>query len=662
MIALLKRGSARIVRVFTSKRSDESSLETPANWLKDWFGGNPSASGIRVNADNAITSCAVYSAVLLISQSIASLPLILYRRLPNGGKERATKHPLYRLLHDDPHPELTSFEWRETKQGHLCLRGKAYSQIVRDGTGTPTMLVPLHPDRINIKRAPDGKLVYEYSPPDGPVRIFMEDEMFHLRGFGSDGINGISPITLFREGIGLTLAAEEHGARLFGNAAIPGGVLQSPEELSDEAYERMKKSWHEAHGGLSNAHKTAILEKNTTWNKIGLTAEDSQFLQTREFQVTEIARMFRVPPHKIGDLKRATFSNIESQAREFVMDSLLPWLRRWESRLNKSILSEADRASGLFFEFLIEGFLRGNMKERTQAFHTQRNDGIINQNEWREKENMNPVKGGEVYLVNGNMVPIDEAGKPVQREKTGQRQSKLGQKQRAVEIRKERSLEARSRLAVSFRPVFHEATNKVMRKEIKALKNAVQKKPESFSSFIDKFYIDERLYIRDAYSAPIRSIFEAVKGEIKEELQVRYEDDSKTYLENYLKGVADRHIDESLVILREAIDRGDDGNLADRVDIKLNLFADLRAEKISEHESIRAINAFSRAIYSASRVSHLVWIGGALDGKRINIDENFIDEGALVSANGNDKEVRATKKIAHPPLDIGDLLSMITPG
>lgn len=393
------------------QRSQITTLKDPAKWLVDWFGGSMSATGVQVTPASSRRVTAVWAAIKLISEDLASLPIFVYKRRPDGkGRDKQLQNPLHRLLHDQPNPWQTSLEWREMMQGHALLRGNAFSEIFYDGRGGIKSLLPRHPDRMRVYDiSQDGigeqPLVYEYQPATGPRRFLFMDEVFHLKGLSDDGLVGMSPISECREALGLTIGTEDYAARYFGNYANPGGVLSHPKTLSKEARERLKTAWDQKHTGIENAHKVAVLEEGLTWSAIGVKPQDSQLLESRKFQVTEIARLFRIPPHKIGDLERATFTNIEQQSIDYVVSTLRPWLVRWEQRLGVSLLTQKERADGLFIEFNVDGLLRGDISSRYQAYSTGRQWGWLSANDVRSMENMNPREdpGGDAYHEPLNM-------------------------------------------------------------------------------------------------------------------------------------------------------------------------------------------------------------------------------------------------------------------
>lgn len=359
-----------------------------------------------VSGDAALYSVPVYACVRILSETIASLPLLLYRRLPTGGKERTTNHELARLLHDQPNPDMSAFELREALVGHLCLWGNAYAEIQRDKRGRIEAIWPLRPDKMRVIRTPEIGLVYVYTLPDGTPKPFPGRQIWHIRGMSSNGVTGYSPIDLAAQSIGLYKQTETYGAKFFANDSRPGGVLQTSKALTPEAAERLKEGWDAAHRGSSNAWRVAVLEEGMSWQQVGIPPQNAQFLETRKFQITEIARLFRVPPHMLADLERATFSNIEHQAIEFVTHTIRPWLVRIEQSIMRALIAE-DEQDTVFAEHLIDGLLRGDIASRYAAYSTGRQGGWLSVDEIREKENMNPLPdgAGQEYLTPLNMTP-----------------------------------------------------------------------------------------------------------------------------------------------------------------------------------------------------------------------------------------------------------------
>lgn len=385
-------------------------------------------SGKTVNERTAMQSAAVYACVRILSEAIAGLPLHVYQYRMDGSKERIPQHPIYYLLHNEPNPEMTSFVFRETLMSHLLLWGNAYAQILRNGRGQPIALYPLLPNRMEVSRAANGELVYTYrrdfeesrlNPNSGTVTL-RRDEILHIPGLGFDGLIGYSPIAMAKNAIGMSLATEEYGASFFANGANPGGVLEHPGVIKD--IQRVKDSWNSAYQGSGNAHRIAVLEEGMKFQAIGIPPEQAQFLETRKFQINEIARIFRIPPHMVGDLEKSSFSNIEQQSLEFVKYTLDPWVVRWEQSLQQSLLLPSEKNS-IFIKFNVDGLLRGDYQSRMNGYAVGRQNGWLSANDIRELEDMNRIpaeEGGDLYLVNGNMLPLSQAGNFYKKEANGQ--------------------------------------------------------------------------------------------------------------------------------------------------------------------------------------------------------------------------------------------------
>ena len=383
-----------------------------------------STSGKRVNERSSMQMTAVYSCVRILSEAVAGLPLHMYRYTDNGGKEKAAEHPLYFLLHDEPNPEMTSFVFRETLMTHLLLWGNAYSQIIRNGKGEVIALYPLMPDRMNVERDSKGQLYYEYtvSMDDAPTVkgstvILPPSEVLHIPGLGFDGLVGYSPIAMAKNAIGMAIACEEYGAKFFANGAQPSGVLEHPGTLKDPS--RVRESWQSTFGGSHNANKVAVLEEGMKYTPISISPEQAQFLETRKFQINEIARIFRVPPHMVGDLEKSSFSNIEQQSLEFVKYTLDPWVSRWEQSMARSLLTPEEKKQ-YFMKFNVDGLLRGDYQSRMNGYAVGRQNGWMSANDIRELENLDRIPeelGGDLYLINGNMMPLSMSGAAYQKGK-----------------------------------------------------------------------------------------------------------------------------------------------------------------------------------------------------------------------------------------------------
>ena len=394
---------------------DKPQNRTAGSGYAFYFGGT--TSGKAVTERSAMQMTAVYSCVRILAEAVAGLPLHLYRYKEDGGKEKALDHPLYNLLHDEPNPEMSSFVFRETLMTHLLLWGNAYAQIIRNGKGEVIALYPLMPNRMVVDRDTKGRLYYQYttSTEDAPtmkgVTVNLPpSDVLHVPGLGFDGLVGYSPIAMAKNAIGMAIACEEYGAKFFANGAAPGGVLEHPGTIKDP--QRVRESWQSTFGGSANSNKIAVLEEGMKYTPIGISPEQAQFLETRKFQVNEIARIFRVPPHMVGDLEKSSFSNIEQQSLEFVKYTLDPWVIRWEQTIHRSLLLP-DEKSQYFVKFNLEGLLRGDYQSRMNGYAIGRQNGWMSANDIRELENLDRIPaedGGDLYLINGNMLPLKDAG------------------------------------------------------------------------------------------------------------------------------------------------------------------------------------------------------------------------------------------------------------
>lgn len=374
-------------------------------------------SGKTVNERTAMQTTAVYACVRILAETIASLPLHTYKYTENG-KEKATEHQIYNLLSDEPNPEMTSFVFRETLMSHLLLWGNAYAQIIRDGRGKVIALYPLLPNKMTVNRGSNGEIYYIYSRYsdenpniEGYGQVYLQnDEVLHIPGLGFDGLVGYSPIAMAKNAVGMSIACEEYGASFFANGANPGGVLEHPGVVKDPA--RVRDSWNSVYQGTGNAHKVAVLEEGMKFQSIGIPPEQAQFLETRKFQINEIARLFRIPPHMVGDLDKSSFSNIEQQSLEFVKYTLDPWVIRWEQAMKKALLLPGEKKD-YFIKFNVDGLLRGDYQSRMNGYSIGRQNGWLSSNDIRELENLNKIPeelGGDLYLINGNMTKLADAG------------------------------------------------------------------------------------------------------------------------------------------------------------------------------------------------------------------------------------------------------------
>ncbi|MGQ3212997.1 MAG: phage portal protein [Shinella sp.] len=370
---------------------------TMEEWARLQGGGAESKTGVMVSSESALRYTTVLICVRVLAESVASLPCILYKRRADGGKDRATDHPLYKVLHDQANSWNTAFEYSEGTMVNLAMRGNGYSYVERNKRGQTIGIVPLNPDGVTITQAFDWSPKYEATMPDNSKAKLSAKEMHHIRGPLPKGYVGRSMISLAREAVGLGLAAEHFSAHLYANGVKPTGVLEHPGKIGFEATENLRTQFANKYAGVSNGGKPLLLEEGMKWTSMSITPKDAEFISSRKFQRSEIAGIFRIPLHLVGDLERSTNNNIEHQSLEFIIHSIRPWLIRWEQAINRDLLTQEDRDNGYFCEFLMDAMLRGDTKSRYEAYASAIQNKWMNANEARIKENMNPREGGDVF-------------------------------------------------------------------------------------------------------------------------------------------------------------------------------------------------------------------------------------------------------------------------
>lgn len=407
-------------RIWNTASTSISDLLNPKKWLISALsGGRLTTSGEHVSPESAMTLSAYFACLRCISEDVGKLPLIVYKEVKPRGRERLINSPIYNLLKTKPNNEMSSISFRETLQHWAMGWGNGYAEIVRDGGGVAREMYPIHPSRVTVIRDTSGEILYRVRPSidlqTGAAtgkgdRYLRPDEMFHLHGLGKAGIDGYSIAGLAAESLGVGLAAQKFGAAFFGNGTSVGGILSHPGKLSDPAIEKLKKAWNEAHQGAGNAHGLAVLEEGLKYDRTSIPPEDAQFIETRQFSVEDVCRWFRVPPHKIQHLLRATFSNIEQQSIEYVVDCLMPWLERWEQEIKRKLIGENE--TEVYAKHLINGLMRGDQAARAAFYKALFEMGALSPNDIRELEDMNPIEDGDNYYVQLNLTTLKNAGQP----------------------------------------------------------------------------------------------------------------------------------------------------------------------------------------------------------------------------------------------------------
>jgi len=595
------------------------------NWANfDAFQGEETSSGVRLTDDNIIGIPAVFACVRVLSESIASLPLITYERQPDGNKNRAKNFSLYNILHSSPNPLMTAFELREMIVGHLSLRGNAYCYIERD-SGEVVALWPLNPN--NIKVEIKGRDLIYIHQTDGDEKKYRSEDILHIRGLSSDGIIGYSPLSVFRDTFGAAKAVGNYADNYFKNDASPGGILTTAHDLGDSA-EDLRKAWNAGFKGTGNKHKVAILGGELKWQAVGVSPQDSQMIESQKFSVIQIARIFRVPLNLIMDYDRSTYSNVTEQNRSFLVHTLMPWLMRIEQSIYRSLLTEQEKKK-YFVEHLTHNFLRANTKERFEAYQIARQTGFLSVNEIRKFENMNAVEGGDIYEV-----------KQLEPQKKSLRSMTRG-------------IDNRDQVVENFKPLILDAAAQVVSRESIQVKRAIEKHEKgrdvpSMREWLNNFYTEIAPdFITQKMEPVLRAFALAIQKESETEIKAE-RDDLSGFIEKHISHYTQAHSDASLSqLLGQLEEKG-----LDAVETRVDEWAaeNHRAEKIANDQTVKTSNLIFSAvafgagykIMSNTRGKSCPWCE-QLSGKIIGRGEPMLKAGDWESSKGEFMTVRRPK-------------------
>lgn len=679
-------------------------LDESTGRIRSVFGAYSSSSGVSVDERRALSWSALDAAVQIVATTIATLPMGVKRRL-DRGREDMRDHSLWRVLSERPNPEQSPVEFWETYVSNIMLWGNGLAKIVYED-GQITEVWPLNPDRVRIlRRKGDAKLIYQVTLPSSAVHprqterkqnLFAE-EVFHTRGFAPSGIIGSSLADKHRETIGLGLVTERYVAQFFGQGATPGGVLEVDDTLSDAAHKRMKDDWNAEHGGWENSHGVAILEEGAKFRAIMADPEKAQATELRKLNITEASRITRVPPHMLAELSRATFSNIEQQSLNFIIHTIRPWQVRIEKRAALDLLREAERRSGVFVKINTEGLLRGDSKARANFYNTLVNIGALSPNEVREKEDMNPVEGGDQRFVPLNMVPLSEAGGMPTDERarllaaeSGALPRLEGREVAALQPPAEhRAVRERQRLIQRIGPTIGDAMERMVRGEVRNLRGQADRlltgdDPSTFLAWMRDYYFgneDELVGEADAgdghpefirrvvgpvFATYIPQVVDAAAAEVGEAMP---ENERSRWVDSYVTKFARRYSASSRrqlqKELREAATEPDTSPRA-KLDQRTGEWlegggeARPRAERWAKGEANRANNATMRQMAMAAGLS-LVWVSvgescpfcNELDGTRVGTRSPFLEQGQQFQPAGAESALSPRDAVLHPPIHDG---------
>jgi len=646
--------------------------------------GQSSTAGVSVGPDNAMRYVTVWACIRLLAESIAQMPIHLYRKLPDGSKQRIGDIPLADILCAAPNSWQTAFEYIEFVVTALCLRGNHYAFINRLGSGQLAELIPLLPQGTSLIRK-GYEISYRVTFEDGSIEILPQEKIHHVRGLSLDGFTGVSPITFQRNAIGLGMAAENHGAHLFRNGAMPAGTLSHPAQLTDEAYKRIKKSWQETHGGEKQGG-VAVLEEGLKFDKITMSNEDAQYLEVRQFQRTEICSIYRVPPHMIGDLTKSSFSNITQQSLEMVKYTFLPWVRRLESAISRDLLTPQDRKRGLYVEFLVSGLERADIEQRYRSYNIGIMSGILSPNECRTMENRNPRPGGDIYLAPLNMVDSTEGmpkaggendpdneegqgGDPPQlktKSITGAVPALLGK----APVTK--GVLAREQLRETFAPRFLALAKALVLHETGELRKALAEElagssqlGRSFAVRMETIYRQLPDYIRNQFLGLMREYAVAVRKAALVEIDSDHEiepDLLAKFVEEILVSFTSRHIGSSEGQLAAIINEAVLEDLPEEIEKRLAEWDATRPEKIAGREPVQQESAVSRFVWMSAGIAKLQWqrrgakscpFCQALNGKIVGIGEPFLGEGDFTPEGHEASALKVRGPKLHAPIHKG---------
>lgn len=685
------------VQKLINRRSVQSGHVSLASLAAIFGMGPTSYTGVNVNDDTAMTYGAVFAAIRLLAWSTAMLPLITYQQ-KGRGRVRAVDHPLYPLLKEEANPEMTAFDFRSTIMSHAVGRGNGYAEIAWSNAGEPLALWPLNPAKMTPERV-NGQLRYLYQLPDGTTANLPSWRVHHIRGLSGNGIVGYSPIRLAMQAIGLGLATEEFGSRFFGNGARPGLIVKHPGQLSDTAFKNLQKSFNADHQGLSNSHRIKILEEGMDIETVGVPPEEAQFLETRKFQVTEVARWFNVPPHMIADMSGATFSNIEEQAIHFVTHSLGAWLTNSEQALRRDLMTAPEKKV-LTIEYLRDALLIAKTLDRYTANNMAIQGGWKSPNEVRIQENLNPYEGGDTYLLPLNMTPAGE----------GAQRSRLVMPARALPLthvddescdcpacrgvsgvsretpprlpvkKNERRAQdlgtERRRLMEAYIPLYEDVAARMVRREVQDVQRAFEKQMrrrnvDAFFTWLIEYYADFRSVLAEAFHPVMMSLAQLIAQMVAAELdldmpatQEEIGEFIQEYLDDFAEGYAAASRGQIQALQREA--QAEDPNLfveifQEKLTGRLEEWLEKKAHKTALRQAFQAGNGLVVGNYTLKGVRELVWEASGencpycekLDGKIISIDEFFVTAGESLSGNPDDAPLLVRGNKRHGPIHAG---------
>lgn len=662
----------------------------PSPALTEWLGGWRTSSGMKVSHQRSLELPIVWACVKVIAETVGSLPLITYERLEPRGRSRAYDHELYHLLHRQPNPAMTASVFFELVAVHLALWGNFFAEVERR-RGRVVALWPLPAGRVYAE-VENGKKVIVAKTERGVEERIPSDRVLHVIGMSLNGVNGLSPIALHRQSVGLGLGAQEYGARFFGNGARPGGVLTHPSVISTEALQRLRTSWDAFYGGAENAHRVALLEEGMKFESVSLPPGDAQYIESADLTAKDIARIFRVPQHKVGIMDNAIKANVEAEGLNFWVDTIRPWVVRIEQAINASLVSPSDQPR-IFSEFLVDALVRADIKSRYEAYAVGRQWGWLSPNDILEMENRNPIPDGDEYLRPLNMVPAgtpieglaDEGrSRPERREEcscgvTGCAEVRDHEPEETAENDRERRVRAatnRHRIQQSYVGLLTEGYGRVVMREAKAVSRQARKMlpgdPDGFRRWLTRFYDDTPAFVERVLGPILDTYLQLIAGEAAKEVGGTEPEAFEELRREYIQAMAERHARIQRGQLEARYDRTEPTEWTFETDEQLRDWGinpeTLESEdelflagRIGRREATYANGYMSRYTFQWNGVSYLVWTAvgvncplcNAIDGERVGIAANFVELGEGVLGAPANLTFSASQSVGHPPLHRG---------
>lgn len=637
--------------------------------------GNQSLAGPVINEEGALRNMTVFACVRLVSQSLASIPLILYEK---RGRQRlrATNHPVYRVLHDLGNDEMTAFEVTEARLAAGMLWGNAFGEIEYDDTWNVRGIWPMAPGSVGVERNQANQLEYTYwSERLNQGFVLPAWRVLHLRYLIVRGAVGISPIRAAMNAVGLGNAIEEFGSKYFANGSRPSIILKHPKVLTPEAYARLRGSFEETWSGLNNAHRVNILEEGVTADAIGIPPEEAQFLQSRKYQVAEIARLYGVPLDMLADDAASTYASVEQHGMNLRTYTLMPWATRDQQAVQRDLLTEEERRR-FYVEYLFDGLERADVNTRTQAFSTMRNIGAMSANEIRERENMDPIAGGDTYWQPLNMVEVNADGAPteIRAQLPGGRVARFtGERRAQTDEEIDKLMKHRQKLFRQYQPVFEDAASRLVNRELADLRRAVkkhlqkrddgQRSVDDFRDWLSKFYSELRDVVPGLFEAVLSSLAEHMASDVATEIDKEdpgYTDEMRDYVAKYLDNFAGEYVASSERQLKAILmaAAADDVDPAEAINTRLDGWEETKAQKTGRQQTFEAGNALVVGLYGAMGVAQMRWAARGdscpyckrLNGRIVGVNEAFVAGGDSVHGDEGSEPMKVRRTKRHAPL------------